>query len=198
MLKNNKTLIGIAGNSRCGKDTLYSVLKNIYKLDIDRISVGDIIKNDLRHVIGNLGLNPNTEILSEKDVIRPLLAEYGVLARKSSKAKYFLDKLDREMYICKSKFVAVTDVRFAEYEYDELNFIKNNGILVYLERERTVDGQKTIIGPANKYEAENNPKLKNAADIIVKWPTAIGEIDIYNLSELSIYCSDLVEKIKDT
>lgn len=190
-----KIVIGIAGNSRCGKDTLYKVLKT--RFDIGRVSVGDIIKSRLKNVLSELDLDPFTESLEKKNLARPILAEYGVLARKATNGKFFIDRLPREVYICKSSLVAITDVRFAEYDYDELQYVKENGILVYLTRYRMIDGEKAVVAPANKYEAENNPILENSADIKIEWPTAVGEIDDHNLKILSTYCGSLFKKIQE-
>lgn len=166
MNQNLKALIGISGNATCGKDTLCNaiieVLKQQYKIKSCRSSIaGDQIRKDLKHIFYNkLNLNIHTLTPDVKNMTRPLLVEYGRLMRKFTDGRYFINNFKNLDMI-----QIIPDIRYAEYEKDELFWLKNEkkGFLIYLER----DG----IEPANIYEEKNNEIIRASSNIIVKWPT---------------------------
>jgi hypothetical protein len=152
--------IGLCGAAGVGKDTLCNFL--IDKIPkAKRYSIaGDFIKKDLDSLLKEkISISAFTSDPLEKQKIRPLLVEYGRLMRNQTKGRYFIDKLDQTLNFCKTHIPIITDIRYAEYEKDELFWIKKqkNGLLIYLER----DG----IENANKFEKDNNKILKKKSDL---------------------------------
>ena len=158
-------IIGIAGASRSGKDTLcrslIRILKEKYNVEAERISIaGDLIKKNLRSIIMNsVGIDSFTENDQEKELIRPLLVEYGKLMRKGTEGRYFVENFE----VAKEKTLIIPDIRYAEYDKDEIHWIRNevNGYLIFLERENIKD--------ANQTEEINNKKLKVLANCCICW-----------------------------
>jgi len=170
--------IGIAGAARAGKDTLCQILIQLIKRDysiygVRRSVAGDFIKADILALLTQNNdraiINPFTQEEAEKELIRPLLVEYGRLLRNCTKGRFFVDRL--EMDIKKSVGISIIpDIRYAEYEQDEVFWLKRemNGLLVFVERED--------IKSANSYEYSNNLKIKEAADIIISWETVNEDV----------------------
>jgi ABC-type dipeptide/oligopeptide/nickel transport system ATPase component len=171
-------IIGIAGASRSGKDTLcrslIRILNEKYNVEAERRSIaGDLIKKNLRSIIINsVGIDSFTENTEEKELIRPLLVEYGKLMRNNTKARYFVENFE----VVKEKTLIIPDIRYAEYLKDEIHWIKNevDGYLIFLERENIKD--------ANETEKINNKKLKILSNCCIRW----GKLDENNKSDRKI------------
>jgi energy-coupling factor transporter ATP-binding protein EcfA2 len=171
-------IIGIAGASRSGKDTLcrslIRILKEKYNVEAERRSIaGDLIKKNLQSIIMNsVGIDSFTENNQEKEIIRPLLVEYGKLMRNNSKGRYFVENFE----VVKEKTLIIPDIRYAEYEKDEIHWIRNevNGYLIFLEREKIKD--------ANETEKINNKKLKVLSNCCICW----GKLDENDKSDRKI------------
>ena len=165
-------IIGIAGASRSGKDTLcrslIRILKEKYNIEAERMSIaGDLIKKNLQNIIMNsVGIDSFTENTEEKELIRPLLVEYGKLMRKWTEGRYFVENFEN----INEKTLIIPDIRYAEYEKDEIHWIRNevNGYLIFLERENIKD--------ANETEKINNKKLKVLSNCCIYW----GKLDENN------------------
>jgi hypothetical protein len=183
-------ILGIAGKATSGKDTFYEILKNLLpEYDVQRVSIGDNIRVD----INNLGyftqnnLNIFDFTPEEKESVRPLMVEYANFARKRSNGTYFLDRIDKRLQhtISQAEYqspsntpqkpliLCITDIRFQEYENDEVNWIqhKHKGKLIYIDRYDWVYGNKTPIPFVNETEKEQIPILMKRADHTVSWPT---------------------------
>ena len=171
-------IIGIAGASRSGKDTLcrslIRILNEKYNVEAERRSIaGDLIKKNLRSIIMNsVGIDSFTENTEEKELIRPLLVEYGKLMRNNTKGRYFVENFE----VVKEKTLIIPDIRYAEYLKDEIHWIRNevNGYLIFLERENIKD--------ANETEKINNKKLKILSNCCIRW----GKLDENNESDRKI------------
>jgi ABC-type dipeptide/oligopeptide/nickel transport system ATPase component len=171
-------IIGIAGASRSGKDTLcrslIRILNKKYNIEAERRSIaGDLIKKNLRSIIMNsVGIDSFTENTEEKELIRPLLVEYGKLMRNNTKGRYFVENFE----VVKEKTLIIPDIRYAEYLKDEIHWIRNevNGYLIFLERENIKD--------ANETEKINNKKLKILSNCCIHW----GKLDENNESDRKI------------
>jgi ABC-type dipeptide/oligopeptide/nickel transport system ATPase component len=171
-------IIGIAGASRSGKDTLcrslIRILNEKYNIEAERKSIaGDLIKKNLRSIIMNsVGIDSFTENTEEKELIRPLLVEYGKLMRNNTKGRYFVENFE----IVKEKTLIIPDIRYAEYLKDEIHWIRNevNGYLIFLERENIKD--------ANETEKINNKKLKILSNCCIRW----GKLDENDKSDRKI------------
>lgn len=144
---------------------MIEIFKNFNLKAIRRSIAGDQVRSDLKSLVFNcFGIDINNTTIEEKTLIRDLMVHYGRTQRKLTNGRYFIDKFEPSEAID-----IVPDIRYDEYEKDELFWIKNEvkGFLIFLER----DG----IEPANIYEEENNKKIKENADLIIKWPTFTSE-----------------------
>lgn len=150
--------IGLAGAGGVGKDTLCQFLiENFKNYPFKRYSIaGDTIKNDLNHLLlKTVNISAFTTNIHEKTSIRPLLVEYGRLMRNQTKGRYFIEKLQHKNDFGYNNIPIITDIRYAEYETDELYWIKQEqkGLLIFLDREG--------IYPSNEFEEKNNIILRN-------------------------------------
>jgi hypothetical protein len=171
MGQKSKYIIGIAGNALTGKDTLCKAMIEVFGkrfgIKSSRRSIaGDQVRKDLEDLVWDkFGIDVNTPTNEEKTLIRDLMVHYGRIQRTLTNGRYFIDKFERSEYID-----IVPDIRYAEYERDELYWIKNdmNGFLIFLER----DG----ISPANVYEETNNKIVKSQSDYVVNCPTFSSDV----------------------
>jgi len=170
-------VIGISGAARSGKDTLCRSLirefKKVNKQAVRKSLAGDIIKNDLNILIqSKLNLNCFTENTKEKELLRPLMVEYGKLMRNKTHGRYFTSNFLLEP----DKINIIPDIRYAEYKNDEIYWLKNemNGFLIFLEREG--------IDSANQTEEDNNKKIKLKSHLYLKW----NSLDENNPEQLKI------------
>jgi phosphoribulokinase len=178
-------IIGISGAARSGKDTLCRALIRFFeskKIKAERKSIaGDTIKKDLKQLIKNkANINSFTEDIYEKTLIRPLLVEYGKLMRNQTKGRYFIEKLERN----NKNITIIPDIRYAEYEEDELFWLKNekHGFLIFVEHD--------FVSDANETEKVNNKIIKKQADYKLKWST-LNENNPIDLEKIN----NIAEKI---
>ena len=184
--------IGISGSARAGKDTMCrALIRNFKKLDIisERFSIaGDLIKKDLKELLKTTAnIDTFTEKNEEKQLIRPLLVEYGKILRKKTNGRYFLDNFQEKLNIIH----IIPDIRYYEYEKDEVYWLKNekNGYLIHIEREN--------IDPANITEEENNKIIKNVANYHVFW-SALDENRQEDLQKIDLYAMEIIHKMITT
>ena len=178
--------IGLSGAAGVGKDTLCQVLIDNFKdYPFKRYSVaGDFIKEDLDQLLKKtIGISAFTSNPQEKTDIRPLLVEYGRLMRNQTKGRYFIEKLEENINFGKQHIPVITDIRYAEYERDELYWLKNEkrGLLVFLDREG--------INPANEFEEKNNILLRNNCGLYFK---------VENTDDYASVLTPIAEKIIKT
>ena len=81
-----KTIIGICGNARCGKDTMAELIQEALA-DINvkskKINLADSLKDELRDLVDKtLGIDVYTDNTEEKTIIRPLLVTWGSHVRR--------------------------------------------------------------------------------------------------------------------
>ena len=183
------SFIGISGSARSGKDTLCRALIRKFKKmnkKVERLSIaGDLIKKDLNSLIKNVaGIDTFTENTEEKEMIRPLLVEYGKILRKKTKGRYFLDNFEEKP----DTIHIIPDIRYCEYEKDEIYWLKNekNGFLIYLEREN--------IKPANETEEKNNKIIKTIADTCIFW-NSLNENDSEDIKKIDEYAENLIKNL---
>lgn len=184
-------IIGLSGNARSGKDLLCELLSKQTK--VTRLALADELKSNMRDfLISSFGVDPTDCSPQDKEVIRPLLVAYGGVRRKQSKGKYWTSRLtEKATRFSKDSLVVITDIRYDEYEEDELFWLKKilGGQLVFIKRKFS-DG--TYNPPANSDERTNNKKLFKKADYINEWPDSLGSqynLDGYAKNLLSWYAS---------
>lgn len=180
-------MIGISGAARSGKDTLCrSLIREFQKINkqaVRKSLAGDIIKNDLNVLTqSKLSLNCFTENTKEKELLRPLMVEYGKLMRNISQGRYFTSNFSLEPNIIN----IIPDIRYAEYENDEIYWLKDemNGFLIFLEREG--------IDSANETEEENNKKIKIKSHLYLKW-NSLDENDPDQLKIIDGYAKRVIK-----
>lgn len=165
--------LGISGVARSGKDFLGKLLCEYFEaagLKADTFSFASELKKDLDgFLIEKFGISSFTENDTEKALIRPLLIAYGQAKRKQSNGTYWIGQAARAISDRSELDVAIlTDVRFSENEYDEVEFIQEtmNGSVIHLTR-IAQDGTEVL--PNNLDEEKNNPKIKERADLLLSW-----------------------------
>ena len=165
--------IGIAGVAGCGKNTLAEIIiKLLQRLELPyrELSIANNLKKELSSSSRQLyGIDPLDCTRKEKVLIRPFLVAHGRIRRASSNGRHWLELLNKELD--PQKINIITDVRYNEYEKDEVYWIQKeiNGVLVHLSRYDEANGQRAYLKAANDAEKENEPKIKRKADFILNW-----------------------------
>jgi hypothetical protein len=164
-------VIGLCGVAGAGKDTMYSLL-NFNNPNIKRFALADALKTELFSFIKELY---NIDIFNcsreEKNIIRPILVEHGKIRRKQSNGTHWTSLITSHIndYIRESSknIAVITDVRYAEYEKDEIFWVKNilGGKLIHISM---IDNGK-FVPPANIDEEKNDPIIKENTDLFIEW-----------------------------
>lgn len=174
----NVNLIGIAGVAGSGKDTFAEIIKKVFEsngFEVNCLSFAKKLKEEVAEVSKNMyGVDTTNCTREEKNLIRPLLLAHGAIMREKTKGQYWIDGI--KDLVSNDKINIITDVRFCEYECDEVDWIQsNNGIVVHITRFFEENGERIYISPDNEYEKRNNKILKNRANYSFSWPTDISK-----------------------
>lgn len=189
-------IIGICGYARSGKNLFADIATRILKnKKCKSLSLAFQLRKDLNPLlIEKTGISAFTENSKEKLIIRPMLVSYGNMMRDITEGKFWTDRLEKTINEKYSDYdyIFVTDVRYDQYEKDEVYWIKNkmNGNLIHVSKYiyqtapskrhvHTSKPLKTWNGPANEYERFNDPKLKKNSDVIIEWE----DIEVSDKSE---------------
>ena len=165
-----KTIIGICGNARCGKDTMADLIREVLA-DINvkskKINLADSLKDELRNFVDKtLGIDVYTDNTEEKNIIRPLLVTWGTHVRRKLDNNVWIKQAAEKM--TEQCVYIVPDIRFP----NELEWLRqHNSYCIFIDR---MDGEN-IIPPANDEEAANNPILKANSDFQLTWQTVGAE-----------------------
>ena len=165
--------IGISGVAGCGKNTLSEIIiKLLQRLELPyrELSIANNLKKELSSSSRLLyGIDSFDCTRREKVLIRPFLVSHGRISRNLSAGRYWIELLNKELD--PQKINIITDVRYDEYEKDEVYWIKKeiNGVLIHLSRYDEVNGERFYLKGANDAEKENDPKIKEKADFILNW-----------------------------
>jgi len=169
--------ICLSGFAGCGKDLFSDLLKEEVErrgISSSKVSIAESLKVECRSSLVRLTaidvLNCTRE---EKDKVRDYLVFYGLVMRDRSGGRHWIDRaseqIDRLINVASwsgisQQIFCITDVRYDEYEKDEVYWIKNElkGRLVHLTKEGS--------SAANSFEEENNPRLQEKADYKIVWP----------------------------
>ena len=191
-------VIGISGLAGSGKDTFFKLLSQ--RRPFKRFALADELKLGIRdELINDYDIDVLTCSRDEKEIVRPRLIEYAKKMRFESKGRHWVNILESKMLPLTSS-VCITDVRYDDYEEDEVHWLKNDmsGVLVHVSMYEEVGSNLRVFEtPPNEEEARNNPKLKEKADFIVEWPKLkkLDEKSIY--SNLSIYADNFLRWLDD-
>ena len=167
--------IGISGVAGCGKNTLSSIIiKLLQRMELPyrELSIANNLKQEISWVSRELyGVNSSNCTREEKNTIRPLLVAHGVIKRELSNGRHWVEMLNKEL--APDKINIITDIRFNEYEKDEVYWLKKeiNGVLIHLSRYDEIKGKRVFFPPVNEKERENDPLVKKEADFIFNWKT---------------------------
>ena len=190
--------IGLSGVAGSGKNTVSSILIKLLQrvgLPYRELSIAKNLKEELREPSLNLyNIDSSNCTRDEKNIIRPFLVSHGEIKRKLSKGRHWIDKITNEL--APEKVNIITDVRFDEYEKDEVYWIKNeiNGVLILIAKYEEINGKRIFLQPANAAEARNNPNLIDKADFVLNWPHEENkEKQIYNCKNLIRWVNNLYE-----
>ena len=165
--------IGISGVAGCGKNTLSTIIiKLLQRMELPyrELSIAKNLKQEVSWVSRELyGINSSNCTREEKDTIRPLLVAHGVIKRKLSNGRHWVDLLNKEL--APDKINIITDIRYNKYEKDEVFWLKNeiNGVLIHLSRYDETNRERRYYPPTNEAERENDPLVKGEADFILNW-----------------------------
>ncbi len=167
-------VIGISAfAARSGKDTLAKCLQIILaekgKPSVIR-SLATPLKDKTKDFIASeFGIDVFNCSDEEKNIIRPLLVAYGGGKRKQTKGKYWTRLMDEEIAsLDKDSIVIVPDIRYCEYEGDEMEWLKSKGGKCFFVSLILENGER--LPPPNEDEFRNGPLLEAAADYKIDWP----------------------------
>ena len=181
--------IGISGVARSGKDSLALEIENLIRSykgkTIYKTSLAKPLKEDCKDFIQQyLGLDVFTDNNEEKATFRKFLVWYGKVKRQQTEGKYWTNLLDQRVKKFQPDICIIPDIRYQEYEQDEVSWLKakQNNILIHLQR-IAINGE--IVPPANMDESINDSIIQNSADYKIVWPTFTDENKEENMREFA-------------
>ena len=165
-------VIGLAGVAGCGKDTFFEVLSE--SMSVKRVSLADALKEEVNSwTLRHYGINAVTCSREDKEKIRPFLVLHAGMKRDTTNGRHWIELVSRKIARNHPEYTTdITDVRFDEYEHDEVSWLKNElgGKLIHIRqwvgKPDSNEGvlERVYKTPANEVEAINDPKLYAAAD----------------------------------
>jgi len=180
MVPSNYTIkpVGLSGLARTGKDTFCQALIKEYRrrgVAAKRFALADELKLDLDPFLKEkFGISAFTKDEEEKGLIRDLLVAHGKIHRIRSEGTYWAKILDVKIKAAMQANIVpiVTDLRYMEYEYDEVDWFQKgvSGTLVHLRRDNE-DGSRRL--PPNIHEEKNDPVIESIADHKLVLPTVV-------------------------
>ena len=167
-------IIAISGFARSGKDTAFKIMEDYLQLNegwsFQRVAFADALKSHLYPLVSNkLGIDLYNCSDSEKELIRPLMVEYGK-AHRSLDGEYWVKESFKDLDISESSKVVyvVTDLR---YENERLLLKKlckeSNATFSHLHLNRI--GFKE----GNQEELEFTAPLEEKSDISLSWVSMV-------------------------
>jgi hypothetical protein len=185
--------IGVSGLAGSGKDLFCSQVKSFYsknkKLNrkVHIFALASSLKEDVKKscldIYGIDSVKANRE---EKNKIREMLVFYGDVMRQKSKGSHWVLKMEEKVSsltasgkIKDNDIVMISDIRYAEFKEDEVQWVKNKGTLVHISKHVELDyatnksypfAKKFYESPPNEKERVNDPKVKKSADYLIDWP----------------------------
>lgn len=165
------TYIFISGFARSGKDLCAkqfekAVINHFPNKKVEILSLAAPLRSELfQSVLDSFGINIYDMSDKEKEVVRPLMVAYGDIKRWKTKGRYFIDLLDEQVKRKELDVVIIPDLRYKEYDFDELDWAQSkNGFIVHMRRFSIENGKKKFLSPPNDKEKRNDPKIKKVSD----------------------------------
>ena len=194
-MKNFK-VIGIGATKLVGKDTLFTILNNIFPGKLERVGLADILKAECdEFCLKHYGISAFTKIPSEKEILRYCFLSHGKIKRLLTKGTYWTGLIqERVDDIINDGLIPVcTDIRYAQYPEDEIFWLKNknDGIYIHINRFNS-DGSR--IESNIKDEIEQEKILEKHADFRLNWQTSADKT--YLEDTVKIQLKDLISGIK--
>lgn len=196
-------MIGISGIAGAGKDLFCKLL--LKEVQGTRVAIADPIKEEVRgFILQKYAIDVLNCSVEEKNKVRNLLVFYGGLKRYETKGQYWTDKAQKKADACKGVPI-VTDIRYAEYENDEVQWLKgkNKGVLIHLRKYCEIDTmdssqvRRVYFDPPNEDEKRNDPKLMEKADYSIEWPHVEKAKTEEIKKELTSYIKEFAEWYKE-
>lgn len=187
MLVVNTKFFGLCSYATAGKDYFFSLLQEKLGEDkVFRFSFAKSLKEELYPIVKDkFNLDVFNCSIEEKKIIRPLFVSWAAIHRFQTNGKYYINKLSeqltKELITGKyqNKIICFTDLRFYEWPYDEVHWIKDlYGKIVHIDKyivkkdeySSGYSNVKVFIEPPNKEEEVNCKKIKEIADYKIEWP----------------------------
>lgn len=181
-------VIGVAGVAGAGKDLFVETCRN----ELERrdktagsLAIANLLKSETRDWCEkHYGVDPVFCTREGKERIREFLVFHGTMKRKESNGRHWIDLANDVLKDAKQvyDYVFVSDVRYNDFEKDEVHWIKqeHKGVLVHVSQYEMCEvldkcrwpktkTDKVFLPPANKEEERNDPSLKAEADYILEW-----------------------------
>ena len=196
-------MIGISGIAGAGKDLFCKLL--LKEVQGTRVAIADPIKEEVRgFILQKYAIDVLNCSVEEKNKVRNLLVFYGGLKRYETKGQYWTGKAQKKADACKGVPI-VTDIRYAEYENDEIQWLKgkNKGVLIHLRKYCEIDTidssqvRRVYFDPPNEDEKRNDPKLMEKADYSIEWPHVEKAKTEEIKKELTSYVKEFAEWYKE-
>jgi hypothetical protein len=166
----------------------------------ERMAIADELKEECRQaLLAMYNIDPVVCSREEKTKIRDFLVFYAKVKREESKGAHWINKLGKKIQalpkINEDRIICIPDIRHAQYEKDEVAWIKKNkGILIHVKKykiESSYPFKKTYSAPVNNEEAFHTPKLEELADFVIEWqdtsPTPPEESHFSKLSVVELF-----------
>jgi|LauGreDrversion4_2_1035121.scaffolds.fasta_scaffold01389_2 hypothetical protein len=189
-----KLIIGISGFATSGKDTCASLVCSYLDhagFKSKTFSFANALKQDIDDFCTQkIGISAFTTEPLLKSKIRSILISYGQIQRDLSNGTYWIHKVSPKIddfFNLGGNVAIVPDLRFKEFEYDELDYIRSfdNSIIVNVERSDNNNQIKAAHESENKYYKI----LQNESDIKIKWESS------NDVAYLNSQISDLIKLI---
>lgn len=174
-------LIGISGLAGDGKDSLCNMFRALFEemgYEFERLTLADSIKEECKDALLSLyNIDPIICSREEKAKIRDFLVFHGKVKRIETSGTHWTKKLSNTIASLpktkNNRIICVPDIRHAEYEKDEVYWLKKNGgILIHVKKyniESASPFKKTFSIPVNNQEATHTPKVEALADYVLEW-----------------------------
>ena len=169
--------IVVSGVAGAGKDLFFQLLSK--QLPVRRFALADQLKRECSSwCLEQYGIDPLNCSREEKEKVREFLVYHGTFKRKQSEGRHWVDKLTPSInsFLLNAQtedIPVVTDIRYQEYDKDEVAWLRGElgGVLVHITQ--YVDDGTPVASerpPVNSEETRNDPIIKSYADFLIKWP----------------------------